>query len=314
METVHETRLETPEERSTALAEILASGRVDIKLANTLTPTLKAESTHIAEGLLVSPWLRPDRRQRNQIPFQGTHSKPVEPTTIEYRDDEGSLTRMRVVVKRSVSPRAAVVEQDSLERLLKETRIRSLLPLAVISFTEDSSFNGRTSAWLITMLETGVIPLERIDYGRLPSNQLKELLNGLAVFTAELGNNGVSHSDFYPRNVGVDISQRKTRLSNRSDFVLFDPESANILDRETLDRMLDVDNNDLNMRERMRFFRIGREYLKDAVDMSEELKKTVDPEVVNREYAEVYVEHRLPMLDLISPAHKLEYVSQGIWL
>lgn len=275
-----------PELRKREVAELLNSGTAEVTISRHLPPNLMSLRLQIVEGLLLNTWYCPARVMSNRIPGQGSSDRLIASSTLSMiRPDDSSVVPVRVVIKKVEQREMALREQRNLERIQEETNVRTIKPFAVINLPGDGA-----ATYILTLLETGVFPLERLRFESFIPSQLKSFVAELAEFIAGLANAGVIHNDLRLRNVGYDCTQRLPLSRRRTEFLLFDLESVQFVDRDTLAAM---HNRRLvpAVPQIMEYRRIADRFIGDAHDMLSELTRLLPGQDMRRMFVESFLSH-----------------------
>lgn len=296
--------------RANLTKELLNSGLVDVSLAACVPNGLEVPPNYIIESLLLNAWLRPRRAFGNRIQAMGRieKSRMVSSTTIEILMPD-SVASIKMVIKQAYSRQGAEEEQRNLVLAHTQTKVRAIFPFAVMSFCESPNV-PLPHHLILTILERGVVPVERLDFPNFHPNERRGFVNELAEFTALLGNEGLSHNDLHLGNIARDVSQESSSRG-LSEFLLFDFESVKITDREIWQRMMTEQPK--STLEAMEFHRIGSRYVADGSEIAQILLRLgFSADYVESEYAQIYLKNRLPISDLMTDSSRLKFIMTGV--
>lgn len=217
------TVLLTDEQKKEAVSWLLSEGGVKLILAPKYDKDGRREQ--IIESLLLNGWFLPSLELANKIPLKATTGHHAASTSIPIEFDPNGSVRHKVdlVTKPMANPKKAEYEMGNL-RKLSQNGIRAAQPFAVLSIEDKVG----KQAYLLTLLERGVIPLQKIHFERFnpeyQHQQLRFFLRDLAGFLSQVHNEGIYHNDMHLGNIGYDLTQQ-----HKNEFVLFDLEGAHVL-------------------------------------------------------------------------------------
>lgn len=287
--------------REQTVSELQSSGTFNIHFSDTIRSSRQKE---ILQSLLLNIWLLPSKEHANRIPAKGKTERLVTSTTVPITGSDSFIERLNLVIKKMTSLAAALREQKNLVKLHQRTTIRAIHPLAVMTTGTKTNSNH----CVLTLLEKGVIPIDNLRLEEFSSGQKADFLNELAMFTADAGNQGVSHSDLSRlSNIGYDVTQSAPK---KSEFLFFDLESANILESKIVRRMKDLSWKP-SIPTLMEFSRYQYVFLNDAIDVTVALIKRLGVKMVRDEYAQIYLDLRDKALGQSPQEYNSDYVVKA---
>lgn len=298
------TSLHSSHERIGAITDL---GRnVELHIPTSTRRQLEISTNLLAQSLLLNTWLLPSNERGNLILAQGSYERNiVSSATIPITDSSGQIIReINIVSKPSNNLDLGLKELQNLERLHLETSIRGVLPLAVLDIhSGDDQF-----VFVLSQLEKGIIPLEKLRIEDFWPRQQNKFLEELGEFVANMANQGVIHKDLWPKNIWYDLTQR---IPFSSHFGLFDLELSEIISRTSLLMLTNTESERPSTRELMECARISAGFLEDAADLAEQLMVHLPASVVREHFAVPYLKNRIPIVCQKPQEESLEYVMRN---
>lgn len=275
-----------------------------VVLTDFLPPFLSYQEEKIIQSILENPWKKPSRKLSNRLVITGDSFRNINSASIPLNLYDGKVYTVNVATKELPRFNTALKEQFNLEQVNKSTKIPTVRPFACLQLASEESQKDQNL--LLTFLEKGVVPLQKIELKSLKEEQIIEILLDLGVLAAGIANNGVIHRDFRPRNIGIDLMQRKYK-GRRWGLILFDLESATVLDRITSAVLNSGDfNGDINTL--MEYNKIEMETYEDIKDLVDELKNELPTDMIKKYLWQTYLRSRLPFKKRYSEEAYTNYV------
>lgn len=293
-------------ERRDTYQEAISAGAMRIEVPHSIAKRLHVDIDTLKACILTSPWRLPLIDFKNRIPLKGSSGKPVSSTSIQIERTDGSPFWVDVVSKKTDSFEKACEELGNYERVGSMGQVKTLNPFAAIEVV----LGKVPHSWVLTRLEKGVLPIERIEIANLIPGDQTTFLKELAAFSAAMANNGISHGDYIARNIGYDLSQLGRPSS--PEFLLYDLESCRVTPRHIHLAMLDLEGK-IPYEQAIEFNRVAFRYLDDIVDLFDSLSrlKKIPKRRLAHDLVDPYVESRIPMRGRLSPKAEIKYITTG---
>jgi len=296
------TSLSDPAMRKRAVAELVDSGIVTFEPSAKLARSAGFRDS-VVHSLLLNAWTLPSRERGNRLPAKGSTSRLVGSFSLPVTDLTRQFCEIDLVAKQVASCGAVLRELKNLDRIHQLTSLRALRPFGVISISNLDG--GEDTCWLITYLEKGVVPAERLAFEKYHPEQKKAFVNELAQFTARGANEWFVHGDLKLRNVGFDTTQGRVSRNN-SEFLYFDLESA-IIGLSGIQKRRTRFGGIL-IEAIIEKGRMANGMLADAADLAGDLIKRLPRAYVREEFARVYVSERSNLDGSVKKAE--DYIMQ----
>lgn len=288
------TSLKIPSERDSAYRALLSDGSVELYIPDSISDDLRVDPYLLETSILLNAWLLPSPDRANRVLAQGSHHRRIiSSATIPVTDLTGSQTgsEIMVVSKPTNNFELSKRELRAMDDLHKFTTVKGVLPFAALRVTD---IYGDEQDFVISRLQKGVLPLEKLRIESLLPRERREFLRSLGMFTAEKENQGIIHNDFALRNIWYDITQANGK--NGFDFGLFDLEQSEIVSGELLLNLRRALTERFSNEDLMEFHRIGMGFLDDAAYLTAELRELLPLSEVQEEFVASYLDSRIPIV------------------